>query len=535
MTTMMRCPGGPRCRPRIRLTRVHRHRRQRLAGRRLLVMRSRQRPGCHWTVMRSWPWPRRRAPAISLFPLLSLLRYDPAVPAPSLLEACMTESAVGPVEHTTELALHEKRKLIKSMRRVDLLLFLVCAIVGLDTLGQVSSYGAQTFTWVLVLAVLFLFPYALVMAEVGTAFAQEGGPYEWMKLAWGRFAAGIGAVLYWVTNPLWVGGSLAFIATEAWSANYFKIGSGTAGDYLFKTLFIWVSIGVAIIALRYGKWIPNFGAIVRFAVLGFFSITILIYAIKHGVQGYAAGDFSPSKAVFIGLIPLLIFNYVGFELQNGAAEEMQNPQRDVPKTVAGSGILAVIFYGIPIFGIQAVAGYDGAFAGWFGVFNRRLGTPVRVNVMSGIAATIFMIAAVSLNKGSTASTFVVVLYMAISTTLISYIAIFPAVIKLRYSHPDVPRPYRVPGGNTGAWIAGGICTAFILLASFVAVFPDVIEKALGAGYNFKATWGISRLRFETFTLGTLAVIIAFAVIGYWLGRPVREQEADLALVAAAPA
>ncbi len=246
----------------------------------------------------------------------------------------MTDSAVGPVEHTTSLALHEKTKLIKSLRRVDMLLFLVCAIVGLDTLGQVSGYGAQTFTWVLVLAVVFLFPYALVMAELGSSFTQEGGPYEWMKLAWGRFVAGIGAVLYWVTNPLWVGGSLAFIATEAWSKNYFTIGSGTVGDYVFKAIFIWVSIGVAIVALRQGKWIPNFGAIVRFGVLAFFSITILIYAIKNGVHGYAAGEFSPSTAVFIGLVPLLIFNYVGFELQNGAAEEMRNPRRDVPVTVA---------------------------------------------------------------------------------------------------------------------------------------------------------------------------------------------------------
>jgi glutamate:GABA antiporter len=506
----------------------------------------------------------------------------------------MADAAAGPAERTTTLALHEKAKLFKSLRRFDMLLFLVCAIVGLDTLGQVSSYGAQTFTWLIVLTVVFLFPYALVMAELGSAFTQEGGPYEWMKLAWGRFVAGIGAVLYWVTNPLWVGGSLCFIATEAWSTNFFKIGSGTVGDYLFKAIFIWVSIGVAIVALRHGKWIPNFGAIVRFAVLGFFSITILIYAIKNGVHGYAASNFSPSTAVFIGLVPLLIFNYVGFELQNGAAEEMQNPQRDVPRTVVGSGILAVIFYGIPIFGIlavlptrkitgiggfldavnatfsvyggaqaalvkimaagfiialvtsgavwmigsdrvQAVAGYDGAFAGWFGVFNGRLGTPVRVNVMSGIAATIFMIVGVNLNKGSTAATFVVVLYMAISTTLISYIAIFPAVIKLRYSHPDVPRPYRVPGGKLGVWIAGGICTAFILLASFVAVFPDVIEKAVGAGYNFQETWGISRTRFEAYTLGTLAVIIAFAVVGYWLGRPVREQEVDVALVAPAAA
>ncbi len=67
-----------------------------------------------------------------------------------------------------------------------------CAIVGLDTLGQVSSYGAQTFTWVIILAVAFLFPYALVIAELGSAFTQEGGPYEWMKLAWGRLVAGSG-------------------------------------------------------------------------------------------------------------------------------------------------------------------------------------------------------------------------------------------------------------------------------------------------------------------------------------------------------
>ena len=89
----------------------------------------------------------------------------------------MAEPSAVPVEHTTSLALHEKKKLIKSLRRFDMLLFLVCAIVGLDTLGQVSSYGAQTFTWVIILAVAFLFPYALVMAELGSTFAQEGGPY----------------------------------------------------------------------------------------------------------------------------------------------------------------------------------------------------------------------------------------------------------------------------------------------------------------------------------------------------------------------
>src|SRR6201985_410977 len=90
------------------------------------------------------------------------------------------------VEQSTEMAVEERTKLVKSMRRFDMLFFTVCALVGLDTLGQVSGFGAQTFTWLIVLAVFFVLPYALLMAELGSTFTEEGGPYEWMKMAWGR-------------------------------------------------------------------------------------------------------------------------------------------------------------------------------------------------------------------------------------------------------------------------------------------------------------------------------------------------------------
>jgi amino acid transporter len=185
-------------------------------------------------------------------------------------------------EQTTTFALHEKSKLIKSLRRFDMVFFTVCAFVGLDTLGTVASNGPEGFVWLLITAVLFVAPYMLLMAEVGSAFTQEGGPYEWTKLSFGRLQGGIAAVLYWVTNPLWVGGSLALTAVAAWSANISKIGNGTVGDYVFCLAFIWISISVAIISLRYGKWIPNLGAILRAVVLGFFSLTMIIYGAKHG-------------------------------------------------------------------------------------------------------------------------------------------------------------------------------------------------------------------------------------------------------------
>ena len=500
------------------------------------------------------------------------------------------------VEETTQLALTEKSKLVKSLRRFDMVFFTVCAFVGLDTLGTVASNGAQGFTWLVVLAVVFVLPYALLMAEVGAAFTQEGGPYEWAKMAFGRLQGGISAVLYWVTNPLWVGGSLAFIATEAWNDNLFHIGAGTAGDYIFKLLFIWLSIGVAIVSLRRGKWIPNAGAILRIVVLGFFTLTTIIYAFDNGVNGFPAGDLKPTGAIFLALVPLLLFNYVGFELQNGAAEEMENPQKDVPLSVLRSGIIGVLLYAIPIFAILlvlpgekvtgiggfldavtetfsvyggaqdfllgamtlcfvgtlltsgavwmigsdrilAVAAYDGAFPGFFGVFNRTFGTPIRVNTMSGIFASIFMIIAVASFHGGADAKFVVVLTIAISTTLISYLWVFPAAVKLRFSHPHVYRPYRVPGGNRGMWLVGILTTFWVALGSFVAVFPGVLEKLFGLSYDFKDEWGVSRGTYEALTLGTLAVVLAIALVGYALGRSVREQVAVVPLEpdSAAPA
>src|SRR5207342_3811640 len=67
-----------------------------------------------------------------------------------------------------------------------------------------------------------------------------------------------------------------------------------------------------------------------------------------------AHEFKPTYALFIALVPLLFFNYVGFELPNAAGDEMKNPQRDVPFTVLRSMVAAILLYGIPILAIILV-------------------------------------------------------------------------------------------------------------------------------------------------------------------------------------
>jgi len=466
----------------------------------------------------------------------------------------------------------------KTLGRLDIIFLSIAAIISIDTVAQIAAGGgAQAFTWTLVIGVVFLLPYAFVVSELGSAFHEEGGPFVWVRLAFGKLAAAIATMFYWITNPLWMGGSLVFISAATWDAYISPLKSGSLGDYVFKLAFIWLAILTAIIGLHYGKVIVAIGGIVKVALLAIFVVTVVVYAAHNGVHGYAAGEFSPTLGGFLAVTPVILFAVVGFEAPNGAAEEMRNPQKDVPRAIASSGLISILCYLVPIFAIlavlpadkvqgatglldafkevftvygaaagplmwvaaalfvfvvltqasawmiasdrvQAAAGADGAFFRYFGKFSDRLGTPVRMNLLSGVVATVFCVAATLLLNGSAAAAFTVVLTVAISTLLLSYLVIFPTVIALRKKYPDVHRPFRVPGGKGGLWICTVVIYAWVLLGSWVAVFPGTLEGLLGVPYDFQDIWGVDRGTFETFTIGTLVVIGLLAVVGYLYER-----------------
>jgi amino acid transporter len=495
------------------------------------------------------------------------------------------------VEHTTVAALEEKAKLKKHFGRFDMFFFLICTLVGLDTLGAVANNGAQAFTWLAVLGLLFFVPYALLTAELGSTFTEEGGPYVWVKLAFGRFVASIGAVLYWLSNPIWLGGSLTILAVTTFG-DFFTPLHG-AWKYLFALAFIWFAVWAAILSFSIGKWIPTMGAWVRVLVLAFFTLTVIVYAFSHGVHGVSGGDFKPTWAVFIAATPVLFFNYVGFELPNAAGDEMKDPQRDVPFTVLRAAVMTMLLYGLPILAIllvlpskqitslggfidamktvfvvygghvahdgtttltgagkvlgdlvaagfiiallssgttwimgadraQAVAGYDGGAPRFFGYFSARWGTPVVVNLLSGLFSSIVMILAFQLT-GNANKYFTAVLGLAISTTTISYLLVFPSVIKLRYSHGHVPRPYRVPFGTAGVWVAGVLCTAWAALATIALLYPGFGTS----DPNSSLPSGWTRGSYELSQFVPLGALILLGLVFYALGAPTRRQLADV--------
>src|ERR1700716_2075993 len=149
----------------------------------------------------------------------------------------------------TTAAVVERQKLQRHFGRYDILFFLICTIVGVDTIASVASSGGEAFTWMMVFAVVFFVPQALLFAELGAAFPQEGGPYYWTRLAFGHLAGAVNNFLYWITNPVWIGGTRAIACVGAVEV-FFNDGNAlsTTVFYLVTLAFVWVSVLAAIMS-----------------------------------------------------------------------------------------------------------------------------------------------------------------------------------------------------------------------------------------------------------------------------------------------
>ena len=246
----------------------------------------------------------------------------------------------------------ESSKLRRELSRLDTVCLLIAAIVVIDTLGAVANGGAQALTWLLVVSLTFFVPAGLVISELGAAFPQEGGAYVWTRLAFGRACGALTAFLYWIESPIWLGGSLTITSLTVFGEFFTPIEG--IWRYVFALGFIWTAIAMAIAPISKGKRVAATGAAVQVVLLTFFTVTVGLYALEHGVHGFGLGHLSPTWAAFIAVAPVLFYNLIGFELPSAAAGEMRDPQRDVPASIARAGALTLVLYTVPIVAILAV-------------------------------------------------------------------------------------------------------------------------------------------------------------------------------------
>jgi amino acid transporter len=261
----------------------------------------------------------------------------------------------------------------------------------------------------------------------------------------------------------------------------------------------------------------------------------------------------PNLNAAIVFIPMIVYNLLGFELMSGAAGEMKNPGRDIPKTIICSAFIIVAFYLLTTFTIWVVmpaseinvasgilqifiivlsdhslknfivivvglllsvslfseivtwtlgdnrtvveAARDGKLPKVLGRMNERNMVPTGAAIASGIIST-----AVILIYGFIASDAEELFWHTISfstvVNLFSYMMLFPTFIILRKKDKDSKRPYRLPGPDWVGISSAIMAEAFVLLTAVVLVLQpgdDFLRASLPIIIGALITVGIGEI------------------------------------------
>jgi len=162
---------------------------------------------------------------------------------------------------------------------------------------------------------------------------------------------------------------------------------------------------------------------------------------------------------------------------------------------------------------MSATGLDKTAPGIFAHVNRRFQTPDYAFVLMGVIASALTIVNYALFANNQ-SVFWTIFALSSIVFLFPYLLMFPALLVLRHKQPDVPRPYRVPWGNFGAWLWTILCETgivFTIVLFFYAV-PD----------------GTPRLTYWAVTGG--GTIISF-IVGWWLYRHASRASSEAAAIA----
>lgn len=181
---------------------------------------------------------------------------------------------------------------------------------------------------------------AFCFAEVGGMFNQNGGAYVYVKEAYGDFAGFEVGVMKWVVQLIAQAAMAAGFATavsSVWPA---------AEKGLVHNLIVIVLVGglaiINILGVDPAKHVNNIASLGKLIPLILF-IVVGIFFIK-------GANFQPVAPKGLGVsgistaVLLIFYAFTGFESIATAAEDMDNPKRNLPISIVFTMILVSIVY-----------------------------------------------------------------------------------------------------------------------------------------------------------------------------------------------
>ncbi len=419
----------------------------------------------------------------------------------------------------------------KTMRLWDMVLFAVSALVAADVVASSAAIGVQGLTLWILLAVVFFLPYGLLTAELGSAWPGEGGLYVWVREAFGQRWATMTAWLYWVNVAYWA--PSVFVLFTGTLITVFAPGLSRFWEVVIVLAMIWVIVGIGILPISWSKWVPTVTAVLKVIVLASLGVMGVAYIVRHGsANPFSGSEWMPSWGANFAFVPVIIYSFMGFELINSPGSAIKHPRRDIPRAITLAGVITLGIYLFAIFGLlaslklddisivtgvadalklsfeqvlpggdllyqivvvallltfvgnmvtwsiganhsMAATGLDMTAPGVFGHVNRRFKSPDYAFLLLGLIGSALALFDYGF-FGSREDVFWTIFAMGSIVFLLPYLLMFPALVILRRKHPEVPRPYSVPGGAAGAWICTCLCEGGVLLA-LVLFFTEVPE------------------------------------------------------------
>lgn len=433
----------------------------------------------------------------------------------------------------------------------------VAAMVSPRNLPLMAEYGWSLIFFVVVAVVLFLIPVSLAISELATAWPRRGGVYPWVREAFRGRTGFLAVWCDWSENLAWFPTVLAFTATSF----AYAFDPGLANDKVFLVVVMLAVFWGATLAAFGGIGATSaIGAIGT--VLGAIvpAIMIMVLGLSFLVADNASEIPFSGDALIpnLGLTNLVfltgaILMFAGMEVAGFHADRSRDPGRDFPRaillaavvmtafTILGSLALAVV---VPQHEISLVGGVMQAFEAVFDALGvdwlleptavlitiggiahmipwimgpatglasvaqegdaprswgreNRAGVPVRVLVAQGIGTTAFSL--LFLFVPSVSTSYWILSVLTAQIIIIMYALIFAAVLRLRYTHPEVPRPFRIPGGTAGVWVTAGV-GLFGAALSFALGFvpPDQLKTGNPALYVGGIALGLAVLALPPF-------------------------------------
>ena len=414
-------------------------------------------------------------------------------------------------------------------RLADVILSVICVVFVAEAAAPVASIGNSQYFWWGFMILAFLLPYGLIAAELGTAYAGDGGLYDWIHAAYpeGKWAARA-SWYYWINFPLWMA-SLAVMCPEL-LRDITGRQMGTIASLAVQLLFIWIVTLIACYPVCDSIVVLNVSAVIKILLALLVGGLGVWYISRYGfVNDMSARTFLPSfDLTSLSYISVIIFNFLGFEVVCTFAGSMSEPKKQIPQSIVTGGIVIAAIYLFSAFGIGAavdvreisvdsglidavslILGADGGvlvavvallfLVTLFGnmiswsmgvnstaalaadhndmprIFAKRWAKnnmPVGSAVASGVVASGVCILGVLIETVTPdSSLFWSFFALNLVMLLLSYLPVFPAFLKLRRVDAKTPRPFRVPGSDAALRCIAYVPMALIIISIIFTAVP----------------------------------------------------------------